>query len=545
MTGEGVSAVVEHLTSQVATLTSDHEPEDIDCITVASEIDVTTLLSIERDGGQRSPLDAEPLIRAFLFRHLRGIEMNSRLREHLSNNSNDAEALGFEQNNIPDRCTLGRWWKDYFSDTLRSAIKSSADAVERTLREQGIPLDSESFATEQSSGTSSRTRKRTRDKKAKEVLKKLREYVYPELELKRKGPVKYDDSAFFDLMTHMCIHKSFAHDGSESFEDYLEEVRGDQGGENEDERISPSGDTLLYHLKKFSHDELKEICDTITEVLVNLAKRMDEFDGRVDVAIDENVSPFYGSLSTPMVSAVKKTAGTSYGYEFLTLCIVGNTGERFQLGFIPVTSREEKRQAVDDLIDKAQEHFDINHLYADRGFYDTILVDKIEKRDLWYVIRGQKGKKEADDLYEGLNEDQDVDFDLGATLERKKAPPYASVNVNLVIGPAISDDDKYIMLITNKPVTQESAEQMVENYHDRWGIETSYRVMGDFHPKTCSTDFTVRYFYYMFSMAMYNVFILTNALLEETLDMEPDATNFITAKRLQTMWRQLHGPILV
>jgi len=545
VTGEGVSAVVEHLTSQVATLTSDHEPEDIDCITVASEIDVTTLLSIERDGGQRSPLDAEPLIRAFLFRHLRGIEMNSRLREHLSNNSNDAEALGFEQNNIPDRCTLGRWWKDYFSDTLRSAIKSSADAVERTFREQGIPLDSESFATEQSSGTSSRTRKRTRDKKAKEVLKKLREYVYPELELKRKGPVKYDDSAFFDLMTHMCIHKSFAHDGSESFEDYLEEVRGDQGDKNDDERISPSGDTLLYHLKKFSPDELKEICETITEVLVNLAKQMDEFSGRVDVAIDENVSPFYGLKSTPMVTNVKNTDGTSYGYEFLTLCIVGTSGERFQLGFVPVTSREEKRQAVDDLIEKAREHFDINHLYADRGYYDTLLVDILQKRDLYYVVRGQKGKKEADKLYENLDDDQEVDFQCGLTLERKRGPPYISVRVNIVIGPGIAEDDDYIMLMTNKPLTQESAKQLMENYRKRWGIETSYRVMGNFHPKTCSTDFTVRYFYYMFSMVMYNVFILTNALIRQSLDFEPKGTNHVTSNRLQTMWRGLHGPLLV
>jgi hypothetical protein len=48
-----------------------------------------------------------------------------------------------------------------------------------------------------------------------------------------------------------------------------------------------------------------------------------------------------------------------------------------------------------------------------------------------------------------------------------------------------------------------------EEYRYRWGIETSYRVEDGFEAKTTSRNFTLRVIYFMLSIILYNLWILT------------------------------------
>ena len=46
----------------------------------------------------------------------------------------------------------------------------------------------------------------------------------------------------------------------------------------------------------------------------------------------------------------------------------------------------------------------------------------------------------------------------------------------------------------------------------RRGIETGYRVKGDFQAKTCSKSFTVRVMYSLPAICLYNLWVLVNLL---------------------------------
>jgi IS4 transposase len=48
-------------------------------------------------------------------------------------------------------------------------------------------------------------------------------------------------------------------------------------------------------------------------------------------------------------------------------------------------------------------------------------------------------------------------------------------------------------------------------YKKRWGIETSYRMIGEFQSKTTSNSYVVRVFYFVLAVLLYNVWVLLNA----------------------------------
>ena len=72
-------------------------------------------------------------------------------------------------------------------------------------------------------------------------------------------------------------------------------------------------------------------------------------------------------------------------------------------------------------------------------------------------------------------------------------------------------DEKFIAFVTN--IKFDDPERIVdiipEEYRYRWGIETSYRVEDGFEAKTTSRNFTLRVIYFMLSIILYNLWILT------------------------------------
>ena len=77
-------------------------------------------------------------------------------------------------------------------------------------------------------------------------------------------------------------------------------------------------------------------------------------------------------------------------------------------------------------------------------------------------------------------------------------------------------DDKFIAFVTN--IKFDDPERVVsvipEEYRYRWGIETSYRVEDGFEAKTTSRNFTLRVIYFMLSIILYNLWILTRVEIQ-------------------------------
>lgn len=94
-----------------------------------------------------------------------------------------------------------------------------------------------------------------------------------------------------------------------------------------------------------------------------------------------------------------------------------------------------------------------------------------------------------------------------------------------------NNGDEKACFITSLDVDEKSANHYGELFRRRWGIETSYRVGDDFKPKTTSTKPTVRLYYFLFSVCVYNLWVIANMILCLILGIIMDKP-LITAKRL-------------
>jgi len=79
-------------------------------------------------------------------------------------------------------------------------------------------------------------------------------------------------------------------------------------------------------------------------------------------------------------------------------------------------------------------------------------------------------------------------------------------------------DDKFIAFVTNIKFDdpQRILSVIPEEYRYRWGIETSYRVEDGFEAKMTSRNFTLRVIYFMLSIILYNLWILTRVKVQGT-----------------------------
>jgi len=103
--------------------------------------------------------------------------------------------------------------------------------------------------------------------------------------------------------------------------------------------------------------------------------------------------------------------------------------------------------------------------------------------------------------------------------------------------PHRSREDDHFCLVTNRDVTRDVAQPLAEAYRRRWGIETSYRKVAEFLPKTSSPTFSVRLFYFLFAVALYNLWVLTNLLL--AADRAVGSTPVLPT----ALFRQFLGPV--
>jgi IS4 transposase len=73
-------------------------------------------------------------------------------------------------------------------------------------------------------------------------------------------------------------------------------------------------------------------------------------------------------------------------------------------------------------------------------------------------------------------------------------------------------------------------------YSKRWGIETSYRVKKhSFRGKTTSKDYRIMLFYFLFSVLLYNLWILCDVLMWFHLFGKVEDNHLVTSKYFGTI----------
>ena len=157
---------------------------------------------------------------------------------------------------------------------------------------------------------------------------------------------------------------------------------------------------------------------------------------------------------------------------------------------------------------------------VDRGFFSVGSISEIESLGLDYVMPCTRTAKVKDAL---------ASFAAG-TLEsvskqEMKSSSKASIRYDMVIEPkkkrrnkeSERPEDKYVAFATNTPWTD------MEEYGRRWGIETGYRMVENTRAKTSSVKKPARIFCFLYSLMLFNAWILANAALAAFLKLREDA----------------------
>jgi len=328
-------------------------------------------------------------------------------------------------------------------------------------------------------------------RKALKILcKSIKAKVYPELNLNVGRTAIYKDSDFLDVLTFVALEGDFTNNGANTY------------GFMKTESV-PHPRTVRYHILKLDKGTIEKEFDNATDKILEIAKKQRKLQGRFDVAMDITDHPYYGDKNTKGIVYTKEFRGTWFAYRYATICIVVN-GQRFTLKSLPMNEFTPKYKIVKELIEFAQKRVNIGIVYLDRGFFQVKVINLLESMGITFLMPAVRNKR-----VKRIMEENPAPFVIKYTMGDKR---YNPATFNLVI---VEDSQKIKRVFaTNLNVKKKHAKNLFSMYSRRWGIETSYRLQKhQFKAKTTSKNFNLRLFLFMYSVALYNLWILLNIVI--------------------------------
>jgi putative transposase len=462
----------------------------VDTIKLLSSLDLDLTIN------PRDTYRKEAIIKALILRDLKGLKFETSLEKFLKENKETALELGFLKgaNNeveIPDRRTFSHFLKHGITDEDRELINFVKETVLTISDKFSIPLDSNTKSVVEK-GEKTRI---TEEDKIKNI-KYLRNKLYPLITLPVNRNAKWTKEELLDVLVHIASVGKYTNGGAEGF--------------TIKKQKQVKGYTILRHVKR---NKIKELTETIDKII---GKQFNEANKALrikyaTIAIDETLIPFYdrgnsrdGKSVYNFVVGGPEKASTFNFVKYLTADIV-HPKLKLTLATVPRRAGIPLVEDVKLLINKVRKMVDIKLLLADRGFNGSEMFQMLDKEKVRYLmpLSESGGIKKLikilpmDSVYKDLEYGSfGYKIPYFVYTEGKKGPIKIATSIE------IKKDD--IAFIKNLPVI----------YSQRWTIETGYRdKKRNAFPRTTSTDYVVRLFYFSFSILLYNAWSILNLLL--------------------------------
>ncbi len=458
----------------------------------------------------------ESLLKLVLFQQLKGIKFHTKLTKYLRKNPSEKFKLGFTE--TPNRAQVGYFINHILDDETKKNLEFTASKIEEISEKFGFLLDVKILKPEvPQKETKERNQSLLKNEKTEEIGRLFKKRFSPFINLNLKNNTIYKKNQFIDLLIHMGITRDFAETGSKTNKQY-------RGIDN------PDADTLLYHLKNYrDKNDIHKMFMALFEIVWEMARKNNLFDIRkhYDVAIDFTEWLFYGDRGTIMVVGKEPKDGTSKCYKFATINIV-ESGKRFALLALPVGPFDTKEQILRKLLSYTLERIKIRRLYVDRGFCDSNTIKVFNSFHLKYLMPATKFSTVKDVMAITPAPRMITDFEM------------KDIKFNLVIIESELENGmkEKRAFATNEEYNENDvnmAERLSDLYKKRWGIESSYRVIKSYLPKTTSKNYLIRLFYFMFAVLLYNMWILADILIWIGLYGIVEEDHLLTSKYFGTI----------
>lgn len=184
---------------------------------------------------------------------------------------------------------------------------------------------------------------------------------------------------------------------------------------------------------------------------------------------------------------------------------------------------------------RAQQFVSIDLVLADRGFESVEVYQTLDNLGVTYLFP----KVETAPIQRRLEqmEQEGEAICVESVTVRARGGHH---NCRVLFVPGRTGDIQ--PFITNERIDDpDHAQRWVKRYAARWWIEAEYRsIKQHFLARTSSTDHTLRIYYFVFGILMYNVWRLADILLKATVSRElTTAPPVITAGELAD-WIAIH-----
>jgi len=250
--------------------------------------------------------------------------------------------------------------------------------------------------------------------------------------------------------------------------------------------------------------------EKIFDVIFNFAKQNYNILKRrqLNIAIDIHKIPYYGDKNDPYVTEGEPDRGTTHFFQFLT-CSIVVAGNRFTIDAIPIHKLDAMEDLVDQLIKRVKQKISVDKAYLDRGFDKPKIINVLKTNHTRFVMP----KIRSDTVKAWMDKSEDC---KSRVIEGFEIGTKDKAIVNLIL----VDDEEGIKraFITNFHIPEQLTHYLYRWYSKRWGIETKYRQLDhDFKAKTTSKDYSLRLFYFLFSVCLYNLWVLVNICISLSL----------------------------
>ena len=193
--------------------------KDTNLLTAVSRLEFGKTPVVEAADEWDAKYGYQPMVRAFYCKELAGFT-TVELYDYLAD-AERASTLSFNPDQFaphkaaPGRTTLGRAWRDRFSDLVKRFITQSAERILAVAHNMGNPLGMRALKPTKKSDCSSRSKQRYISEKAKDVTDALCQIVFPAIDLGRPDEgTQYADTAFLDLQSYLGLTGTAANQGS-------------------------------------------------------------------------------------------------------------------------------------------------------------------------------------------------------------------------------------------------------------------------------------------------------------------------------------------
>ncbi|QZP39339.1 transposase (plasmid) [Halobaculum magnesiiphilum] len=345
-----------------------------------------------------------------------------------------------------------------------------------------------------------------------------RNHAFASFKSGRAENASYEDCCFLELQSYMGMVGCGSTQGARRFQTR----RGRHYG--------PHGDTHLRAVKQFTRETLVDSFDDATERILSATSSQTSFPRPVTVAIDITTLPYYGAVNQmPMVSGTEDP--TKNAYKFATIALVGRNIP-LVLGVEPVRESSNwdenppnrMHRIVRTLVRRAQRHVEIDTVLCDREFDSKAVYQTLSNLGVKYLVPKHRFVDEYDAIEQIEESGSEVAVE-SATIHADQG----SHAMRFLYVPSTKGEGTSVFA-TNHRIEPEDAELFCRRYSARWQIENAYKsIKHDFLAKTCSKDYVVRLFYFVFAVLLYNIWRLTNLLLQGSVEAAVGQKPVVTA----------------